>query len=107
MDSGCLRLRTCVEVFQWEEQEHSETKKDNLGGGETTVKTYSYQKAWCSSAVDSSGFKQGGHQNTVHVQGLKMGSQEVVNGLVKYGEPYQLQTDMVLQLSNFQDAHKV
>lgn len=58
-----LRLSRSVEMFQWKEESKSETTK-KLGGGEETVTTYSYSKAWDDSQINSSDFKKpDGHQN--------------------------------------------
>ena len=58
-----LRLSRNAEMYQWKETSRSETKT-NLGGGEETVTTYSYSKAWDDSEIDSSDFeKPEGHQN--------------------------------------------
>jgi hypothetical protein len=58
-----VRLVRNVEMFQWKEESHSETTK-KLGGGEETVTTYTYSKAWDDSPIDSAAFKQpSGHQN--------------------------------------------
>lgn len=58
-----VNLRRKVEMFQWKENEKTETRK-KLGGGEETVTTYSYEKVWSDRAIDSSGFhKKQEHQN--------------------------------------------
>ncbi len=58
-----LRLRRNVEMFQWKEDQKSETKQ-NLGGSEETVTTYSYSKTWSPTLIESSSFqKPAGHQN--------------------------------------------
>ncbi|RWC43704.1 MAG: hypothetical protein EOS55_22180 [Mesorhizobium sp.] len=58
-----LRLSRNVEMYQWKQEEKSETTK-KLGGGEETVTTYSYSKVWDDSQIDSSDFKKpDGHQN--------------------------------------------
>ena len=63
MRSTGLRLVRRVEMYQWIEEEESDTKK-NLGGSSTTTKTYKYRKDWTDRAVDSSKFKaQSGHGN--------------------------------------------
>merc|ERR1711920_677576 len=90
------------------EEEEEKTEKDSLGGGETTTKTYSYKQQWCSSLQDSTKFhEKKGHKNIVKVKGLKAGEEVEANSLVKYGEPYHLQQDLVEQLNNFQDAEKL
>ncbi len=61
--TGAIHLRRSVEMFQWREHSDSSTEK-KLGGGTETTTTYSYAKAWSSSVIDSTGFKQpAGHQN--------------------------------------------
>lgn len=58
-----IRLERDVEMYQWVERQTSETKT-KLGGGEETVTTYSYEKAWMERAVDSADFrKPEGHAN--------------------------------------------
>lgn len=63
VEAKALKLVRTVEMYQWKEDEKSETKK-KLGGGTTTVKTYDYSKEWSASAIDSSSFqKPAGHEN--------------------------------------------
>lgn len=58
-----LRLARSAQMYQWRQESRSETDK-KLGGGEETVTTYSYSKAWSDRPIDSSGFKQpSGHAN--------------------------------------------
>ncbi|MCL1857282.1 MAG: TMEM43 family protein [Kiritimatiellaeota bacterium] len=59
-----IKLSREVEYYQWE-QFKSEKKKDNLGGSQTTETTYTYKKEWAGKPIDSSEFKEAGHQNTV------------------------------------------
>lgn len=108
MPIGCIKIRTTVEVYQWQEEQKQVTTKNKVGGGTTTIQTYDYHKAWCSSYVDSSCFEESHlHQNRHKVNKLEPGTQTTVSGLVKYGEPYRLQSDLVRQLNNFQDAEKL
>ena len=61
--SNELRLIRSVEMYQWTESSHTE-KKQNVGGSEDTVTTYTYRKEWKSSVVNSSNFAQpDGHIN--------------------------------------------
>lgn len=61
--SNALRLSRIVEMYQLKESEHSETKK-NLGGSETTKKTYTYARVWSPSLINSAHFRQPqGHSN--------------------------------------------
>ena len=58
-----LKLRRNVEIYQWVEEEHSETKK-NTGGSTTTTTTYTYNKEWRSTLVSSTTFQDPtGHEN--------------------------------------------
>lgn len=51
-----LKLDRNVEMFAWQESEHSETTKE-LGGSSTTKTTYEYSKGWTSSPQDSQRFE--------------------------------------------------
>ena len=58
-----LKLRRQAEMYQWVEEERSETR-EKMGGGSETVKTYTYTTKWQSGRVDSGSFqKTEGHQN--------------------------------------------
>ena len=60
---GTLRLVRTVEMFQWREEERSETRT-RLGGGTETETTYSYTRGWQEGRVDSSRFRRPeGHEN--------------------------------------------
>lgn len=56
-----ITLRRNVEYYQWVEQSHSETK-DKIGGGQETVTTYTYEKDWKWSPVESANFKDPDYQ---------------------------------------------
>jgi len=61
--SRALRLKRTVSIYQWQERQQSRTEK-KLGGGEETITTYTYEKAWSESLNSSSGFKErAGHEN--------------------------------------------
>ncbi|HVG10048.1 MAG TPA: TMEM43 family protein [Thermoanaerobaculia bacterium] len=63
VQATAVKLVRNVSMYQWIEEEKSETRK-KLGGGEETVTTYEYKKDWSSSAVDSSAFQvPEGHEN--------------------------------------------
>jgi hypothetical protein len=58
-----IRLTRKVEIYQWKEEQSSETRK-KLGGGTETATTYKYQKIWSDALIDSAGFKhREGHEN--------------------------------------------
>jgi len=57
-----IKLRRSVEMYQWDEDAESRTKK-KMGGGTETVTTYTYKKVWSESLIDSGKFRQSGHDN--------------------------------------------
>jgi hypothetical protein len=63
VEANGIKLLRNVEMYQWVEEEKSETRK-KLGGGEETVTTYTYKKDWKGEPVDSSSFHEtSGHEN--------------------------------------------
>ncbi len=52
-----LSVARKVEMYQWVEKSESKTQ-DKLGGGQETVTTYTYEKQWSETPVDSSKFQQ-------------------------------------------------
>ncbi len=63
VSAKALKLIRNVEMYQWRETAHTETKK-KLGGGKKKVTTYTYSKVWSNRDINSSHFKQvDGHQN--------------------------------------------
>jgi hypothetical protein len=60
---SALRLERRAEMYQWKESKTSHSQK-TLGGGETTVTSYKYEKVWSPQLINSGGFKQAsGHEN--------------------------------------------
>jgi len=54
--ANAIALRRAVAMYQYEEKSETKKKK-NLGGSETTVTTYTYEKTWKDGLIDSSDFK--------------------------------------------------
>ena len=75
-----IRLERIVEMYQWEEDSKSETKK-NLGGSTDTTVTYTYHKRWLDHAEDSSSFQEKDHVNPP----MPIGGAEVQAGAVRLG----------------------
>lgn len=82
-DTAIKLIRT-VEMYQWEEKKKRETRK-KLGGGKETVTTYSYRKDWSPRRIDSSRFKESGHDNpaTMAYQGETQQARDVGFGAFK------------------------
>lgn len=53
---NAIQLKRTAEMYQWKEVAKSETK-EKLGGGKETTTTYTYEKTWSSSLIDSSNFQ--------------------------------------------------
>lgn len=61
--SKAIKLKRIVEMYQWQEDKETSTRK-KLGGGEETITEYTYSRTWSSNHINSSGFKKSdGHQN--------------------------------------------
>ncbi len=64
VEAQAVKLIRTVEMYQWTEEEKSESRK-KLGGGTETVKTYSYAQEWSEELIDSAQFQEpAGHENT-------------------------------------------
>ena len=98
ISENVIKLRRTVEMYQWEEEKNSETRK-KLGGGEEIKTTYSYKKSWSSSLIDSSGFKkQEGHENpagfphesiTITAKSVSVGAFALSPGLIEMLSSYE------------------
>ncbi|MDO4569422.1 MAG: TMEM43 family protein [Planctomycetia bacterium] len=62
VSTPAIHLVRRVEMYQWEETSSTSTTTQ-VGGGEKSETTYSYSKVWSASHIDSSAFKQSGHDN--------------------------------------------
>lgn len=92
-----LKLRRGVEMYQWTESERSETKK-KLGGGTETVTTYSYDKQWRGSLVNSDQFKKpAGHANP---KSMPVQASEIVASPIALGA-FTLPNFLVARIQNF------
>jgi hypothetical protein len=95
--AGLLRLQRKVEMYQWLERE-SETTSNNIGGSQTTQKTYTYSLGWAETAANSAQFKvPAGHQNPA----MPLKSQTFDASLVKIGA-FTLDKSLVQDLTNFE-----
>ncbi|MCG8401246.1 MAG: TMEM43 family protein, partial [Firmicutes bacterium] len=96
IEENAIRLRRDVEMYQW--QEHKDTeKRKKLGGGEETVTTYTYSKTWADRAINSSGFKEAGHDNpsSLPFSNDTLDAKDVLVG------SYQLSATMIDQYDRF------
>jgi hypothetical protein len=99
VQANAVKLVRNVSMYQWIEEEKSETRK-KLGGGEETVTTYSYKKDWSSSPVDSSSFQvPEGHENP---GGFPLDSATFVADPVRLGA-FTLSEEQLSQLDEAKD----
>lgn len=94
-----VRLERHVEVYQWKEETHTESRT-RLGGGEERTTTYKYVRTWSDKPIDSDRFKEPrGHTNPVMVYqsrdvlaaGTRLGAFAVPNSLLHgFGEARRL-----------------
>ena len=76
-----LKLVRKVEMYQWKQDERTETRQ-KLGGGEEKITTYSYSRVWKDGRIESSSFKQpNGHGNPP----LAFSEREVIASDAKLG----------------------
>lgn len=107
ISSKAIRLTRKVEYYQWVENKKTEKKK-NVGGSETTTTTYTYSKKWVNSPVDSSAFKEAGHDNQIFfpeavdshktAQSARYGAFELTSdqiGRISGAKPVELKADQV------------
>ena len=62
VSATAIKLKREVEMYQWVEESRT-TEKKKMGGSVEKTTTYTYKMAWSSHAIDSSGFKESGHNN--------------------------------------------
>lgn len=94
IEENAIRLSWSAEIYQWVEKKESKKRK-KLGGGEETVTTYTYKKEWVGKPVDSSKFKESGHDNG---GGRKYGSGSSQAKAVTLGA-FKLSDELISQMS--------
>ncbi len=95
---NAIKLRRVVEMYQWQEESHIETR-EQFGGGSETITTYTYFKQWSSILNDSNKFQQPeGHQNPAYmpVKGETFVAKKVKLGL------FSLSKNLINQMNNYQ-----
>lgn len=87
VSATAIRLERNVEMYQWIEESHTSEKK-KLGGSVEKVTTYTYKKDWMPTAIDSSGFKEQGHDNPgmMEFESQKMQAANVTFGAFRLSE---------------------
>lgn len=90
VEEPAIRITWNARIYQWKESSERRTRK-KFGGGEETVTTYHYEKIWSDKAIDSSRFKEPGHDNvrekafrsgSVQADAVTVGAYSLPGGLV-------------------------
>jgi len=90
-----LKLLRAVEMYQWRQDERSETR-NKLGGGTETVTTYTYSREWSANRNDSGAFRHPeGHANPP----MAFARREIVAGDAKLGA-FALGPDLIGKLGD-------
>ena len=89
--SECLALQRHSQMYQWREMSESNTET-NLGGSQTTTTTYTYEKTWSSSLINSNSF-QDSSQHT-NPSTMDYPSQDFLSTKIMAGA-YELPTNIV------------
>lgn len=79
---NAMSIERTVEYYQWVQIENKKTK-DKIGGSQETEITYTYEKAWVSSYLESGNYKEQGHDNmalTTSIENFKQTAQNVSFG---------------------------
>lgn len=96
--ANVLKLQRIVEMYQWEENEQSETE-ELMGGGTRTVTTYTYYKIWSDNLIESNHFKQPeGHENPYD---MRINGENWIAKPIRLGD-FTLSHTFVSRLNNYQ-----
>ena len=83
VSANATRLLREVEMYQWKEKEHTEEVKE-IGGSVKKTTTYTYEKTWSEHPVDSSEFREAGHDNpAMNYQSKSFTAENVAFGAFK------------------------
>lgn len=113
-----IALERQTEVFQWREDSKT-TEKKNLGGSVTKTTTYTYEQVWSPSAIDSSSFKEAGHDNPGFIEfpseekraanvtfgAFRLNERQIAH--IGRSQAYQFPTDFVSKVSHVQHQGNV
>ena len=113
VSATAIRLERKVEMYQWIEESRTSEKK-KLGGSVEKTTTYSYKQDWVGNVVDSSGFKEKGHDNPgsmefasseMHASNVSFGAFKLSEGQIKRigsAQQYAFPTDFVCRIERVQ-----
>lgn len=79
-----IRLTRSVDMYQWQEEKSSETRK-KLGGGTETATTYTYKQVWSDKLINSANFNPNHREEHKNPTALLAESLPIVAGNVRLG----------------------
>jgi len=97
IDVNALKLRRIVEMYQWKENKET-TEKKKVGGSVEKTTTYTYEKTWSRSLINSDGFKI--PEDHVNPAAMLYNSYDKSVGIANIGE-YQLPESFIGRISNY------
>jgi len=97
IDVNALKLRRIVEMYQWKENKET-TEKKKVGGSVEKTTTYTYEKNWSRSLINSDGFKI--PEDHVNPAAMLYNSYDKSVGIANIGE-YQLPESFIGRISNY------
>jgi hypothetical protein len=98
INMNAIKLNRNVEMYQWKENAKSETK-EKLGGGKETTTTYTYEKTWSSSLIDSGSFNDPkARTNYVNPKVMAFKNENWTANNVKVGD-YKISGGLIGQIS--------
>ena len=113
VSATAIKLSREVEMYQWIEDSKT-TEKKKLGGSVEKTTVYTYRKDWVGHAIDSSDFKEQGHENPCAME-FESESTEAANvtfgafrlsekqiGRIGASQPYVFPTDFVCRVERVQ-----
>ena len=77
-----IRLTRSVDMYQWQEDKSSETRK-KLGGGTETATTYTYKQIWSDKLISSASFNPNHREEHKNPTALIAESLPIVAGNVR------------------------
>ncbi len=99
ISEDAVKLKRNASIYQWVENKSTRTVK-TTGGGSRKETTYSYNKKWVGNPVNSSNFKESGHDNR---GSLPFNSETTTAKVVNLGA-FRMAPFLVSKLNKYEDV---
>ena len=83
VSENAIKLNRSVEYYPWVEHSKTETK-DKIGGGQETITTYTYDRQWVSSPINSANFADPDYRSVNEII-VEVPDQRLVAANVSFG----------------------